>query len=243
MIPLALLAVASCVPVDGDKILMADLARAMPQFSAAPGTEAIGLAPAPRVRRTFFWRELERLGKAHGIEVPAGAAACFEGAWETLTEARVLGALARAPHDPQASVTVLEFSRFPLPHGELEFGPPPATDGREPVIWRGRLNYGLRRSVTVWARVKLEAPPREVERGDVVAVEVRSGLALLKFDGAAESGGKAGDVVSVRNPANGARFRARVMAKGKVVVDATQPVETTQMPRGAAGDGRGEHSR
>ncbi len=237
MIPLALLAAAACVLVDGDRILMADLAKSMPAFSAAPGTEPIGLAPAPRVRRTFFWRELDRLGKAHGIEVPAGAAACFEGASETLTEARVMEALKRAPHDSQATVTVLEFSRYPLPHGELEFGPPPSTGGPQPIIWRGRLNYGVHRSVVVWARVKLEAPPREVERGDAVAVEVRSGSALLKFDGAAESGGKAGDVVSVRNPANGARFRARVVAKGKVLVDATQVL------RGPARDGRGDTGR
>ncbi len=243
MIPLVLLAAASCVPVEGDKIQMADLAKAIPEFSAAPGTEPIGLAPAPRVRRTFFWRELDRLGKEHGIQVPAGAVACFEGASEMLTEARVREALVGAPHDPQATFTVLEFSRYPLPHGELEFGPPPWTDGRQPVIWRGRLNYGVRRSVTVWARVKLEAPPREVERGEVVAVEVRSGSALLKFDGTAESGGKTGDVVPVRNPANGARFRARVVAKGRVSVDATQPVEATQMLRGAAGDGRGDDGR
>ncbi|HXN48578.1 MAG TPA: hypothetical protein VN893_18150, partial [Bryobacteraceae bacterium] len=122
MIALAILAAASCVQVDGDKILMADLAKARPEFSAAPGSEPIGLAPAPRVRRTFFWHELDRLGKAHGIQVPAGAAACFEGASQILTEERVREALARAPHDPQAAFTVLEFSRFPVPPGELEFG-------------------------------------------------------------------------------------------------------------------------
>ncbi len=243
MIPLALLAAVACIAVEGDKILMADLARARPEFSAAPGAEPIGLAPAPRVRRTFYWHELDHLGKAYGIQVPAGALACFEGSSEILTEERVREALARAPHDPQATFTVLEFSRFPVPHGELEFGPPPPSDGPGAVIWRGRLNYGVRRSVTVWARVKLEAPPREVERGDRVAVEVRSGSAVLKFDGAAESGGKAGEMVSVRNPANGARFRARVTAKGKVLLDATQPVDATQMSRGAPGDGGGGASR
>lgn len=243
MIPLALLAAASCVLVEGDRILMSDLARAIPEFAAAPGQEPIGLAPAPRVRRTLFGREIEQLGKAHGIRVSPGEAACFEGASEVLDLARVLEALGRAPHDPKATLTVLDFSRYPVPHGELEFGPPPSTDGSQPAIWRGRLNYGVNRSVTVWARVKLEGPPREVERGDVVAVEVASGAALLKFEAAAESGGKAGDLVVVRNPANGARFRARVVAKGKVLVDATQPMDSTPMRRGAARGGRGEPGR
>ena len=74
MIPLALLAAVSCVQVEGDRILMSDLAKAIPEFSAAAGTEPIGLAPAPRVRRTFFWREIEQIGKAHGIQVRPGAA-------------------------------------------------------------------------------------------------------------------------------------------------------------------------
>lgn len=243
MIPLALLAAASCVLVEGDRILMADLAKVVPEFSAVPGTEPIALAPAPRLRRTFFWREIAQLGKAHGIQIPPGAVACFEGASEVLTQARVAQALARAPHDPGAKIAVLEFSRFPLPHGELEFGPPPSTDRLQAVIWRGRLNYGVNRSVTVWARVKLEAPQREVERGDAVAVEVHSGAALVKFEAAAESGGKAGDLVLLRNPANGARFRARVVAKGKVLVDATQRVDPNQMLPGAAGGGRREPGR
>ncbi len=240
MIPLALWAAASCVLVGGERILMSDLAKAIAEFSAAPGEEAIALAPAPRVRRTLFEPEIERLGKAHGIQVPPRAVACFEGVSEVLDLARVSEALGRTPHDPRVAITVLDFSRYPLPHGALEFGPPPAIDGPQPVIWRGRLNYGLNRSVTVWARVKLEAPPREVERGDVVAVEVSSGAARLKFEAPAESGGKTGEAVLVRNPANGARFRARVVAKGKVLVDATQLVDAG---RGVVVRGRSEPGR
>src|ERR1700690_2436568 len=145
MIALAILAAASCVQVDGDKILMADLAKARPEFSAAPGSEPIGLAPAPRVRRTFFWHELDRLGKAHGIQVPAGAAACFEGASQILTEERVREALARPPHDPPAAFTVLEFSRFPVPPGELEFGSPPPPHRRGAALSRRRVEHRARR--------------------------------------------------------------------------------------------------
>ncbi len=237
MIPIALLAAASCIVVEGDRILMADLAKAIPAFSAAPGTEPVALAPAPRVRRTLMANEIERLAKASGIEVPAGAVACFEGASQMLTEARVLEALTKALDDPAASVTVVEFSRFPLPRGELAFDPPPQAGGTQALIWRGRLNYGVNRSVPVWARVKLSRPPREVERGDQVSVEVRSGAAVLKFEAAAESGGKQGEVVAVRNPLSGARFEARVEAKGKVTVDATQ------MVRSVVAGGRGQPGR
>ena len=220
MIPIALLAAAACIPVEGDSILMSDLAKAVPAFASAPATEAIGLAPAPKVRRTFLPPQLERLANAHGIELAAGTVACFEGAAEVLTEARILEALTKAAAGSKAAIGLIEFSRYPVPHGQLEFGPPPETEGSQPALWRGRVTYGANRSVPVWARVKLEMPPREVERGQTVAVEVRSGAALLKLDAAAESGGKTGELVTVRNPGNGARFRARVTAKGKVTVDA-----------------------
>jgi hypothetical protein len=232
MILTAFLAAASCLVVEGDRILMADLAKAVPEFSAAAGGEAIGLAPAPRMVRRFFAPEIERLAKAHGIEVPPGATACFEGAAEVLTEARVLEALAKAEPDGETRISLVEFSRYPVPHGELEFGPAPQAANGQPVLWRGRVNFGVNRSAEVWARVRLARPSREVERSDTVAVEVRSGAALLKFDAQAESGGKAGERVTVRNPGTGARFSAEVEAKGKVMVDATL------VGRGAALGGR-----
>jgi flagella basal body P-ring formation protein FlgA len=62
------------------------------------------------------------------------------------------------------------------------------------------------------------AAPRDVERGDQVAVEVSSGGARLAFEATAESSGRAGDSIVIRNPANGGMFQARVEAKGKVSV-------------------------
>ncbi len=61
--------------------------------------------------------------------------------------------------------------------------------------------------------------PREIARGDLVAVEVASGQARLRFEALAESAGRAGDRILVKNPANGRRFPARVLARGKVVVE------------------------
>lgn len=59
-----------------------------------------------------------------------------------------------------------------------------------------------------------------VQRGDTVTVDVSSGAARLTFQARAESAGRAGDTVLVRNPANGRRFRARVVGQGAVAVDA-----------------------
>jgi hypothetical protein len=60
--------------------------------------------------------------------------------------------------------------------------------------------------------------PTAVKRGDKVAVSVTTGSVLLTFQSEAESSGRVGDTVIVRNPANGNRFVARVQDQGKVVV-------------------------
>jgi flagella basal body P-ring formation protein FlgA len=63
--------------------------------------------------------------------------------------------------------------------------------------------------------------PREVERGDVVQVEVQSGAALLKLEGRAESAGRHGEPIKVHQLVNGRSFSARVAGKDRVVVATT----------------------
>jgi flagella basal body P-ring formation protein FlgA len=62
------------------------------------------------------------------------------------------------------------------------------------------------------------AAPAEVARGDKVSVEIVSGAARLSFETAAESSGRTGDSILVRNPATGRLFPARIEARGKVRV-------------------------
>jgi hypothetical protein len=71
------------------------------------------------------------------------------------------------------------------------------------------------------ARTAREVPPAPpaVKRGDKVAVSVTTGSVLLTFDSEAESAGRVGDTVIVRNPGSGNRFVARVQDRGKVVVE------------------------
>jgi flagella basal body P-ring formation protein FlgA len=60
--------------------------------------------------------------------------------------------------------------------------------------------------------------PHDVERGETVTVRVTAGETELTFDAVAESSGRAGESVLIRNPDNGRFFQARIESKGKVVV-------------------------
>lgn len=65
--------------------------------------------------------------------------------------------------------------------------------------------------------------PNDVSRGDLVAIEVRSGRTRLTFSGRAESAGHTGDMIAVRNPESNKIFRARVCAPGRAMVEAAVP--------------------
>jgi flagella basal body P-ring formation protein FlgA len=66
-------------------------------------------------------------------------------------------------------------------------------------------------------------PPNDVNRGDEVRIEVRSGAARLSFTARALSGGRSGETISVRNPDSNKIFQARVTGKGTALVDAGGP--------------------
>ena len=59
----------------------------------------------------------------------------------------------------------------------------------------------------------------DVERGDLVAVEVKVGGAILDFEATAESSGRAGESILIKNPDNGHSFQAKIQYKGHVLVE------------------------
>lgn len=61
--------------------------------------------------------------------------------------------------------------------------------------------------------------PNAVQKGDSVEVEIHSGRMVLKLSGLAESAGRRGDVIAIRNLENGKVFRGRVRDKQQVIVD------------------------
>jgi flagella basal body P-ring formation protein FlgA len=70
---------------------------------------------------------------------------------------------------------------------------------------------------------QLRLPP-DVNRGDLVEVEVRSGGARLSFTATAESAGRSGEVIAMRNPSSNKVFRARLNGKGHALLEADRPM-------------------
>jgi len=69
-------------------------------------------------------------------------------------------------------------------------------------------------------RLDLLAAPNDVNRGDDVQVEVRSGNARVALTARAVTGGRNGDTISVRNPQSNRVFQARITGKDTAVVEA-----------------------
>jgi flagella basal body P-ring formation protein FlgA len=163
------LALGACWPVEGDRILMGDLAAAVPEFSSAAAGESIGFTPFPGSQRRFSAGELSRLAASHGIVAEPGPV-CFERKLEALTRERLLAAL-REALPAGAHLELADFSRVNIPQGTLEFSresltPVPLASPRDTVIWRGRLKYAAAQSLPLWAKVRVW-----VSRSGAVAVQ------------------------------------------------------------------------
>ena len=169
MMALALwMAAAGCVAVDGDRILARDLAPAGEVFARmAPETET-AYAPVPGVLRPFGTAELARLAERYGATgVGPGDVrpVCVERSTVTLTPDVLRVALEAAVADAEAKIEILDWSRFPVPPGEVEFrrGGLGAAPGRAvPVVWRGAVKYGAGRRFSIWARVRIEVTAARV---------------------------------------------------------------------------------
>ncbi len=69
----------------------------------------------------------------------------------------------------------------------------------------------------------LVADSPDVARGQRVSVEVESGAARLSLEAQAQTAGRVGDRIQLKNPQSGRRFRAVVSGKGKVHIDVDAP--------------------
>jgi flagella basal body P-ring formation protein FlgA len=77
------------------------------------------------------------------------------------------------------------------------------------------------RNIASGAEVRPEVlvRPNDVNKGDLVHVEVHMGAARLALNGRAEATGRVGDFIAVLNPESSRTFQARVAGKDSVVVE------------------------
>ena len=277
----------NCLPVEGDQILVGDLARTAPAFAAVSPTIPIAPSPLPGGTRVFSSAELQALGSRFSVRVGATADICFRLNTGPLSRESVLVAMRDALQIPDAEVQLVEMSPFPVPHGRVEFlrerlSTPPSATQNIPVLWRGDVVYAGSRRYAIWAKVRITAAttrataienlkpgmtinsgqfrieqvdafpplkpriavdkisglvvrrlvpigaqitnddlavPSDVARGDAVHIEVKIGGAHLAFSARAESAGRVGELITVRNPESKRAFSARVQGKDTAVVE------------------------
>ena len=82
-------------------------------------------------------------------------------------------------------------------------------------------------AASIMTATMLEAP-NDVERGQTVLVEVHSGGAVVKVEAKAESSGRRGDTIAVRNVTSGTLFRAQIESKGRLLVKCRPASEVSQ---------------
>ena len=176
-----------CFQVDGQRILMSDLARAVPAFKTLDPSLTVGLSPLPGARRVILPVELFALAHPRGIALDSPAAVCFERAAAPLSLRQLEAALRRSLGD-SIQFEITDFSRYPVPPGELQFSRsglnfPPAGNPETPVLWLGHVVYDTGRHFPAWVRVKLTTmrkvlvASRPILSGQIIdAQQIRSEL-------------------------------------------------------------------
>lgn len=294
--PLLLGAESDCLLISGDRILASDLAKRLELFQQVAADAEIGFTPLPGGRRMITSAEIQRAAVKNGVSAAVAsdsirADLCVQRQTRLLRVEEVERALRLEMQNQgiqNASVEILDFSRYPVPEGQPQFSKsgltPPAQNNlaMQPVLWRGRIMYGVSHSLPIWARVRIFVDAevllaardiaagtivaegdttvekrrmfpsagtplasslivtgkrtrralkkgdlvtiavlesvKDIERGEKVNVAVSSGSAHLRLDAIAETSGRIGERVLVKNPTSGKRFQATVESKGHVTV-------------------------
>ena len=161
MTPLIALSACFAIGPAADEILVRDIAPAFANTDGVPLEARVALAPAPGVQRRFSLAELRRVALRLHLPEPEREV-CVERRVAPLDPARLLAAL-RASF-PDAPIELVDYTKGPVPEGELEF----PRGGLRGEIWRGAIRYGGRHRAPVWARVKISiAAPRVVALRDL----------------------------------------------------------------------------
>lgn len=162
MMPLAELFLAGCLAASpgSDWVLARDLAPGFPGLAAVDPETPLAAAPLAGVRRVFRVAELRRLALGLKVEAAPEQDVCIERKTSPLDPATVLQALRRQL--PQARIEIVEYSRQPVPQGELEFPLAGLRGTAADGFWSGWVRYAGARRFPVWAKVKALVPEARV---------------------------------------------------------------------------------
>jgi flagella basal body P-ring formation protein FlgA len=178
MMPLAALAIASCLAVrsGSDEILAADFAVAIPGLTVPIPETPVALAPAPGVKRIFRALELHRLAARFGWTGTIDDDVCVERPVSPPDPAKLLVAMRKAL--PDADLSIVDYGRQPLPDGDLEFEASGLRTSPADALWIGYVRYAKTRRFGVWVRVKVLVPVTRV----VAVTDLAPGRAIAADD-------------------------------------------------------------
>jgi flagella basal body P-ring formation protein FlgA len=156
----------SCHVVDGEWILGRDLAAEIPAFAALDPSLEIGATPVAAAQRVFHPDELMRLARQHSIQISTlPPTVCFERATEPLTAAKLMPVLQKALGMENAQIEILDFSRYPVPRGPLQFTRAGLSANS---LWRGQVMYAEGRSTPVWVKARVTIEARWIEATEML---------------------------------------------------------------------------
>lgn len=161
---------AECIAVATDKILVRDLASAIPLFRAADPESVIGFSPFPGTRRVLSSRDVLLAARRSGLGFSGEPmpSVCVERVVRPLSIPDLSAALRSAlgsRTDEEVQLEIVEFSNNRFPPGRLVFqltglNRPPGNQPATPVVWTGKLIYDGRSSLSVWAKVRVSVQRR-----------------------------------------------------------------------------------
>lgn len=151
----------TCLAVESasDRITAADLAPAFPGLEAIPPDTPLGIAPAPGVARVFRAPELKTIAEGFRLAPPAGEI-CIQRTVAPADPGHMLAAMQKTL--PDARIEILDFSRRPIPEGEIEFPRSGLRDGPSGAFWSGNVRYGNNHLFSIWAKVAVWLKVRRV---------------------------------------------------------------------------------
>lgn len=200
MTPLVSILLAGCLVIGStaEKITTGDLAPAFPGLESVPPDVPLGLAPAPSVVRNFRLPELRGIASRFSLPAPS-TEICVERAMTAAGPAIFLTAMQKSL--PGATIEILEYSRRPIPAGEIQFPISGLRRGSAGSLWTGYASYGAGRRYPVWARVRAQMSIQAV----VAATDLRPGQPIgadqLRLDTLDVPAGPAGFVTNIEDAA------------------------------------------